>query len=84
MKLTALPAFLGWHQEWQADEGKLRIIHLNFLLGFLCFKITLHILFQSDLPFCHTPLYHANYFNAHYLSLGLYAYLGFLPLGESE
>lgn len=88
MQLTALPAFLGWdycwHQEWQADEGKPRIIHLNFLLGFLCFKITLHILFQSDLPFHHTPLYHANY------SMLIISPWGFMHtsasylLGESE
>ena len=83
MKLTALPAFLGWdycwHQEWQADGGKPRIVHLNFLLGFLCFKITLYILFHSDLTFHHTPLHHASYFMAHCLSPGLYAYLSFLP-----
>ena len=52
---------------------------MNFLLGFLCFKITLHILFHSDLPFGHTPLHHASYFMAHCISLGLYAYLSFLP-----
>lgn len=54
-----------------------RIMRLNFPLGFLCFRITLHVLFHSDLPFCHTPLHHASYFIVHYLSL--YAYLSFLP-----